>query len=102
MSLPTQLAAALGAGFTLIREIGGGGMSRVFLARDEALGRDVVVKSPRPLDVVAPSVPGSLAAVVMKCLEKDPERRPASASAIVEALADPAMLASARPSTAVR
>ncbi len=38
------LQAALGAPFTLGRELGGGGMSRVFLARDSALGRDVVVK----------------------------------------------------------
>ncbi|MCC6243908.1 MAG: protein kinase, partial [Gemmatimonadaceae bacterium] len=38
------LQAALGTSFTLGRELGGGGMSRVFLARDAALGRDVVVK----------------------------------------------------------
>ena len=38
------LQAALGNSFTLGRELGGGGMSRVFLARDAALGRDVVVK----------------------------------------------------------
>ena len=35
---------ALGAQFELGRELGGGGMSRVFLARDAHLGRDVVVK----------------------------------------------------------
>ena len=39
-----NLQAALGASFTLDRELGGGGMSRVFLARDVALDRDVVVK----------------------------------------------------------
>lgn len=39
-----QLQAALGASMTLGRELGGGGMSRVFLASDAALGRDVVVK----------------------------------------------------------
>ncbi|MBY0491847.1 MAG: protein kinase [Gemmatimonadaceae bacterium] len=42
--LRDQLQAALGAALVLQRELGGGGMSRVFLARDEALGREVVVK----------------------------------------------------------
>jgi eukaryotic-like serine/threonine-protein kinase len=42
--LRDQLQAALGATLVLQRELGGGGMSRVFLARDEALGREVVVK----------------------------------------------------------
>src|SRR5690349_5844697 len=39
-----HLQAALGSQYTLGRELGGGGMSRVFVARDESLGRDVVVK----------------------------------------------------------
>jgi serine/threonine-protein kinase len=34
----------LGAAYTLERELGGGGMSSVFVARDNALGRAVVVK----------------------------------------------------------
>ena len=42
--LRTQLQAALGASFTIERELGGGGMSRVFVADDTALGRRVVVK----------------------------------------------------------
>ena len=44
VSLRNQLQASLGTGFTIDRELGGGGMSRVFVARDESLGRDVVVK----------------------------------------------------------
>ena len=38
------LQRALGDAFTITRELGGGGMSRVFLAREVALGREVVVK----------------------------------------------------------
>jgi len=42
--LRDKLQSALGSGFTLQRELGGGGMSRVFLADDASLGRPVVVK----------------------------------------------------------
>ena len=38
------LQVALGDAYTLERELGGGGMSRVFVARDAALGRKVVLK----------------------------------------------------------
>jgi serine/threonine-protein kinase len=39
-----RLQSSLGTAYTLERELGGGGMARVFVAREEALGRDVVVK----------------------------------------------------------
>jgi eukaryotic-like serine/threonine-protein kinase len=39
-----QLQASLGTAYTLERELGGAGMSRVFLARESELGRRVVVK----------------------------------------------------------
>ena len=42
--LRDQLQHTLGASYTLERELGGGGMSRVFVAEDTALGRSVVVK----------------------------------------------------------
>ena len=42
--LQNQLQATLGDAYTLERELGGGGMSRVWVARDNALGRRVVVK----------------------------------------------------------
>ncbi len=54
--LRNQLQTTLGAGYTVLRELGGGGMSRVFVARDEALGRDVVVK------VLAPELAEGLSA----------------------------------------
>jgi serine/threonine-protein kinase len=39
-----QLQASLGTAFTIQRELGGGGMSRIYLARDEVLERDIVIK----------------------------------------------------------
>jgi serine/threonine-protein kinase len=42
--LKDQLQRTLGDGYALERELGGGGMSRVFLALDTSLGRKVVVK----------------------------------------------------------
>jgi serine/threonine-protein kinase len=43
-SLSEQLATALGSAVELDRELGGGGMSRVYLAHDRRLGRRIVVK----------------------------------------------------------
>ena len=42
--LRDQLQTALGSTYTIERELGGGGMSRVLVARDTALRRDVVIK----------------------------------------------------------
>ena len=55
-SLPKQLQAALGSAYMIERELGGGGMSRVFVARDVALDREVVVK------VLAPELAEGLSA----------------------------------------
>src|SRR5579884_2573503 len=42
--LHDQLQHALGGSYTIERELGGGGMSRVFLAEETRLGRKVVIK----------------------------------------------------------
>src|SRR5437868_15522123 len=44
VDLREDLGHSLGAGYTVERELPGGGMSRVFIAHDETLGRRVVVK----------------------------------------------------------
>src|ERR1017187_6825653 len=44
MDLREQLQATLRGSYTLERELGGGGMSRVFVAEETALGRKVVIK----------------------------------------------------------
>ena len=49
--LRAQLQSTLGTTYSIERELGGGGMSRVFVARDETLGRDVVVKIVSPENV---------------------------------------------------
>jgi serine/threonine protein kinase len=43
-SLQQQLQSSLGEAYQLERELGGGGMSRVFVAQERALGREVVIK----------------------------------------------------------
>ena len=43
-SLREQLQITLGTSYTIERELGGGGMSRVFVAEERSLGRQVVVK----------------------------------------------------------
>jgi serine/threonine-protein kinase len=44
MDLRDQLQTNLGNAYTIERELGGGGMSRVFLAEERELGRQVVIK----------------------------------------------------------
>ena len=44
MDMRDQLQSALGSAYTIERELGGGGMSRVFAATETALGRRVVIK----------------------------------------------------------
>ncbi|HXD49654.1 MAG TPA: protein kinase [Gemmatimonadaceae bacterium] len=44
MELRDQLQSALGGAYSLERELGGGGMSRVFTATETAFGRRVVIK----------------------------------------------------------
>jgi serine/threonine-protein kinase len=61
--------------------------------------------TPAPLAEHRADVPPALAALVMRCLEKDPADRPQSASEIVDALEDPAVMsgsgawAASRPSS---
>ncbi|HXF24325.1 MAG TPA: serine/threonine-protein kinase, partial [Gemmatimonadaceae bacterium] len=43
-NLRDHLQFTLGAAYAIERELGGGGMSRVFRAHDNTLGRDVVIK----------------------------------------------------------
>ena len=42
--LRDQLQGSLGSAYVIERELGGGGMSRVFVATEVALGRRVVIK----------------------------------------------------------
>jgi TolB-like protein/tetratricopeptide (TPR) repeat protein/tRNA A-37 threonylcarbamoyl transferase component Bud32 len=43
-NIPERLQASLGSSYTIERDLGGGGMSQVYVALDQALGRRVVVK----------------------------------------------------------
>jgi eukaryotic-like serine/threonine-protein kinase len=54
--LREELQASLGTQYTIERELGGGGMSRVFVATETALGRRVVIKILPPEMIVGLSV----------------------------------------------
>lgn len=54
--LQARLQNALGSTYAIERELGGGGMSRVFLAKETALGRAVVIK------VLPPELEGAVSA----------------------------------------
>ena len=54
--LRDQLQTALGTAYTLERELGGGGMARVFVAEDTRLRRQIVIK------VLAPELATGLSA----------------------------------------
>src|SRR3954471_22434365 len=56
MDFLSDFQQSLGGAYTLERELGGGGMSRVFLAEERALGRRVVVK------VLAPELSEAISA----------------------------------------
>ncbi|HLB54730.1 MAG TPA: hypothetical protein VJK71_06450, partial [Gemmatimonadales bacterium] len=44
IDLQAELQTTLGAGYRVTRELPGGGMSRVFVAEDATLEREIVVK----------------------------------------------------------
>ncbi|HEY2513677.1 MAG TPA: protein kinase [Polyangiaceae bacterium] len=52
-----------------------------------AVLKHIEKKQPAPLEARRSGLPPKLVAVVQRCMEKDPERRPASARAVVDALA---------------
>ena len=71
--LQQRLQAALGDTYRLLRELGGGGMSRVFLAEETRLGRQVVVK------VLPPETGAGRQRRALRA--RDPARRAAAAPA---------------------
>ena len=81
-SLGQKLQSTLGSAYTLERELGGGGMSRVFVADESALGRKVVVK------VLAPELADGDQRRAVRA--RDPARRAAAAAEHRPACSPPA------------
>ncbi|MBA3659348.1 MAG: hypothetical protein H0W67_07105 [Gemmatimonadales bacterium] len=64
--LREQIQTALGDAYTIERELGGGGMSRVFLAHETALGRRVVSEEELLATVTKDDKLGQLVAQVLR------------------------------------
>jgi serine/threonine-protein kinase len=58
-------------------------------------------ETPRPLSARRPNVPPALAALVMRCLEKDPSKRPQRAETLVASLNEGDMRGGPRPGRAI-
>ncbi len=84
--LSRQLQTALGNTYDIERELGGGGMSRVFLAMESALGRRVVIK------VLTPELAQGLSAerfareIKLAAALQDPHIVPVLAAGVAEGL----------------
>jgi hypothetical protein len=66
MALLDDLQQALGNAYIIERELGGGGMSRVFVGEEVALGRKVAVK------VLLPSSPPASALIAFSARSSSP------------------------------
>ncbi len=62
-------------------------------ATPSALARAHMAELPTPLRTRRADVPPALATLILKCLEKDPDKRPPTATAVLRALRSPSLLA---------